>query len=941
MITVRQLGYLAGSLGQRNVRLHGGGSDDASEGAVDLPSKPNCAYLDCKHLAVFGVRNPATGNAWVPLACSQHAPRSWMTRQPCSSRVCEISKCGTRVKDSAQWCGPHRDMIAEIQATYPKEGMEAILYRLRGRDQDADLQRSKAFLVSSDYLQLRDRVAHKLSALTPEDMSTVPLTAAHTCVDTCVTSPHDAHMLALADARLRDMGHRAMDDIRSLTGWLGALGTGDVLMPCTKGTKAPMFPHANDQWLWEDFNSFAAHANTAKKSYIQSYDIGLLLKEICVVDVDSHALAKELEERFPQLTEAPCEVTKKGMHYFFMRSKFADQHGYYDGVAQLIPGVDFKTRALTGTGGFLVVAPSTDKLWVRPPWTTQVQPIPKEILCAIATPKHPCCKLAIHFVNTVDGQETREVVNYDRDACFHEFAYLRPVLDGHIEESESGSDTEEGALSVATAYVPDCTSLEFQELINLYKNGVTQTFPTVEFYRRLLQVIDFLGAPPRVLRHMRAGGSLPMLMEVETVFPGFGHAMHQEMLFNRCMANDLQLEAVQEGPLPSPVLLARNEAWLFRMATRAPTPAVQSDWLARVPQFAHDWLMRHPKNLVMAGGAALAALTGEIQPKADYDFFLHSATEEEATTILRELADYPGVMLARQNALAVTFSVGAAGRGAKDWDGQDQYTAQVVLRLYESPMQVLSGFDLQPVKCLIMAKQQEDGSLALAPLALPSWFISVANRVMMVEPDMFGAASTMRVLKYCTRRYNAYIPGSNSAAQKPFTSSEVRANLKGVGVLVGYSQEREMEVRALRGSAGSLMDIPSLLWRSMRNRMVSVAAYKADYPSIRDVMSRFRRAKRSDYDTYIAMNAWRFARYVWALAFKVIAGMTEVPQMDWDALQWQHITTSVRTFKHQSPAWASFYDMSAWNQALAEDLLPGVEHELHRRCLLTWGSGSQ
>lgn len=725
-----------------------------------------------------------------------------------------------------------------------------------------------------------------------------------------------------------------MEDLRPLNDWLAALGTSDVLMPCAKGTKAPLFPYANDQWLWEDFHTFVANLSRDNTSFFDVYDIGLLLKEICVVDVDSHILANELEQQFPELTQAPCEVTRKGMHYFFTRSKFADQNGYYDGAAQRMPGVDFKTRALTGTGGFLVVAPSTDKEWIRAPWQVPLRPISRELLCAIAKPKHPCCRLMVNFVNTVGGQEVREQMTFDQDACFHEFTYLRPVIESSIEESDECGSVE-GNVAVASVYIPDCTSTEFQELINLYKNGVTQQFPSLKLYQRLVQVMDYLGAPYRVLRHMRAGGSLPILMEVETVFPGLGHAMHQEMLVNRCMPCNLELQRVSDGPLMPPVLLARNEAWLFRMATRVAAPTVKSDWLARVPEFARTWLLRYPKNLVMAGGATLAALTGEIQPEADYDFFVHSATEAEATAILRELAGYPGVALARQTTLAVTFSVGNPGRSALDWAAQEQYTAQVVLRLYESPRQVLCGFDLQPVKCLIQAVQTTDKSLALAPMALPSWFISVANRVMVVEPDMFGAASTLRVLKYTSRQYNPYVPGSRASCMKPF-SVHRREALRGIGVLVGYSQEREMEACGLRTSAYNLMDIPSFLWRSMRRRMLYCASYKADYPSTREIMSRFRRAKRSDYDSYIAIDVRRFARYMWALAFKAVTGMAEDPEMDWSALQWQLITTSVRTFKHQAPGWASFYDMGAWNKALAMDLLPGEEHELHRRCLLAF-----
>jgi hypothetical protein len=87
-------------------------------------------------------------------------------------------------------------------------------------------------------------------------------------------------------------------------------------------------------------------------------DFALLLQTLCVVDVDSHALANVLEQTFPILLNVARERTSKGVHYFFSRSPLADNDGYYDARSPVLNGVDFKSRTATGTGGVIVTAPT-------------------------------------------------------------------------------------------------------------------------------------------------------------------------------------------------------------------------------------------------------------------------------------------------------------------------------------------------------------------------------------------------------------------------------------------------------------------------------------------------------------------------------------------------------------------------------------------------------
>ena len=91
-------------------------------------------------------------------------------------------------------------------------------------------------------------------------------------------------------------------------------------------------------------------------------DVGILLYDLCVIDVDTVHAADALEAAFPELAHVPMEVTARGRHYLFARSPLADAHGYFAGAAQRTPSIDFKSRAWGGGSGFLVVAPSAHKV---------------------------------------------------------------------------------------------------------------------------------------------------------------------------------------------------------------------------------------------------------------------------------------------------------------------------------------------------------------------------------------------------------------------------------------------------------------------------------------------------------------------------------------------------------------------------------------------------
>jgi hypothetical protein len=122
-----------------------------------------------------------------------------------------------------------------------------------------------------------------------------------------------------------------------------------------------MFKHSQGKHVWTQQDA---------KKFIEGHpghmQYSLLMDSLCVVDADDEETVNWLESlalsKFPDLSSCPCQATKKGRHYVFLRPYWADAEGYYDGARQVTgKNVDFKSKCSTGTRGVLAIAPSPDK----------------------------------------------------------------------------------------------------------------------------------------------------------------------------------------------------------------------------------------------------------------------------------------------------------------------------------------------------------------------------------------------------------------------------------------------------------------------------------------------------------------------------------------------------------------------------------------------------
>ena len=116
-----------------------------------------------------------------------------------------------------------------------------------------------------------------------------------------------------------------------LHAWLRTNFPHDVLIPCAKGEKRPLFQYKDGAWSVEMLDAFRGGSAATRSET----DWAIVLHQICVIDVDDPLAAAALEVRFPVLLTAPCETSRRGKHYFFRRSSLADELGYWDSCGQV------------------------------------------------------------------------------------------------------------------------------------------------------------------------------------------------------------------------------------------------------------------------------------------------------------------------------------------------------------------------------------------------------------------------------------------------------------------------------------------------------------------------------------------------------------------------------------------------------------------------------
>jgi hypothetical protein len=521
----------------------------------------------------------------------------------------------------------------------------------------------------------------------------------------------------------------------------------DVLMPVKIGSKHPMFPHQASRWSWFKFDQFVARG-------VGDFDVCVILQDLCVIDVDSNEIADDLEEEFPVLKTVPMEQTGRGRHYWFRRSSKCDQDGYYDGAAQVSKLIDFKTRTSCGTGGVIMVAPSSEKVFIRPIGDGLVE-IPDVLLRRIAVAKHESMKFNFQFVDEL-GEMTVPIKR------MRDIGYFEPFLEGVFEEG---------------CVIPVPVSLdEFMIMMRAF-DALEDGVSAVGEYGPVAEMTaDKLCSATEIAKEVVERGVDLWERDLEASWPGFLSLMNQD---------ESHVVDFPENVVYEPIIRKRTDSWPSfgneYEEVAAGSIVATADNCYGLPFEIEEILRKYP--IVLAGGAPLGIVgDGIIEEGSDWDLFLYGVDHQRADEILAEICrvDLPEAGWRRfKSSRAWTFSCLK----------YDTFVVQIVLNIYERPEQVPWSFDIAPSQIAIYSK---DGVLKV--IATPQCIESIRRLSFPVDFRRWSTSAVARIIKYSGKGFRVFVPGVRHAFLK-------NNQYSGIGAIFYADRVLSLEKKEYRNTA--------------------------------------------------------------------------------------------------------------------------------------------
>ena len=443
--------------------------------------------------------------------------------------------------------------------------------------------------------------------------------------------------------------------------------------------------------------------------YKATWDWAVVLQELAVVDVDDASADQDLASRFSELSAAPSAVTKRGHHYYFTRTIDADARGFFDGAGQVQHGVDFKTRCSSGTGGIILVTPSTDKGWLRAPWIGQgPQPISTALLLAVAVPselapeegegvppapvvgvpvsKAPLCEAAAASVAPLAGPPSLQPPHPAAlTLTFEDPTELPLTIAGEELRLLLRSEYIITLLSGRWAVGPTQSIMGTRGgMVGLLSILMTGSLPAGEEPTpRILAAMETVAESLLLPAELRARCSVPS-MQGRLTFEADLYALSTEWWR---LSRDEEAR-LREEPDASEAALLRVDAALARVVVSRPvSKATRPDaWLMaelpqsippghplvgremmhadpeenfndELPQTVKRILIKHRSCLCLAGGFVLGAVCPFVERGSDLDLFLWGLDEECAKHVLQNItADLRATHDITISSAAVTFT---------------------------------------------------------------------------------------------------------------------------------------------------------------------------------------------------------------------------------------------------------------------------------------------
>jgi len=576
------------------------------------------------------------------------------------------------------------------------------------------------------------------------------------------------------------MAVASFDHLRT---WLLTSYPQDLLMPCNVSTKHPKFPHKNGQWSWKSLSSFL------KDHKKQDFDWGILCRDICVVDIDSHSTALMLEKQFPILTTVPRERTNRGMHYFFQHST---DSGYFNQNGTIIAKVDLKTVHTTGTSSYVVVSPSIGKSWILAPWeyiTDTLPIIPYFILEAVARRNGGTDKVVLLKFTENDAIQLR----YDH--VLQQFDLISSVMESQMDHDD-----------IVEIHLGYGNSKLMRQIMAIGYHTDTTELPDFE---GLSTMADYLCATTRMTSVLKAEDP-----RYRTTWVKHLQRFSVEWVTDYFDSTIIQLQDTDVVQYIPPL---KNSEWLFwkrdNIDLAAGTEILRQNRAQFMKNTVHDGVMKaldqFPNNLVMAGGAVLEIVNAHtLQTANDYDLYV-VGTEKDADKIFNMLNTELPACSSMQTGNAYTWL----------FEPGDKYV-QLILKVYTSIGCILNSFDISACQIAF-----QNGTF----YCTKAWMHSMRHMTVIVDPKKWIQSEVYRFMKYYNKGFEIFVPGT---IRSMFTQ-ELLKSMTNIGGLFWVEQHFSesgliRESRVCRKSRVCKKQINNFL---KQNRVAASVGYETDKKS--------------------------------------------------------------------------------------------------------------
>lgn len=181
--------------------------------------------------------------------------------------------------------------------------------------------------------------------------------------------------------------------------------------------------------------------------------------------------------------------------------------------------------------------------------------------------------------------------------------------------------------------------------------------------------------------------------------------------------------------------------------------------------------------IVVAGGAALKSYNNESINRSDVDLFIHSCDQNKATEIVEAIFRSRRKVWHSKQTISSLLNVPLA----RNRRGHD-VNFQVILRLYNSPSEIILGFDVDS-SCILYDLRSHKFYGTKRFIYAQKYMMNVVNF------DRMSPSYECRLKKFVKRGYGIYIPGYEMMVR----SVSLDRNLfQGASALLNYVSENDM-----------------------------------------------------------------------------------------------------------------------------------------------------